>query len=212
MNEKKAKKFLSDIRKLNIKASLSPDKTFIIYTPPLALDKIQDAIDMTDVLCLILDTEDKLLSNDDAELIQSLVDNDEDIGHSSFRLTDVQTEDDSNLPIIYEEMTSDSFNQDFDYIRKNLKDIIKSGSSALNKMIIVAEASQHPRSYEVVATLIKALADVNKDLLDSHKRKVELNMISGTSTTTNNSQTNTSNTIFVGSTSELAKLLKNKIL
>jgi len=104
-----------------------------------------------------------------------------------------------------EQESDDKFDVDFDYIRKNMKDIIKSGKEALERMIMVAEESEHPRAYEVVATLMKALSDVNKDLLSAHKHKDERVVNSGDRTT--NIQ---NNTVFVGSTSELSKLLQQR--
>ena len=205
---KHAKEFLLKVRKLNINAKLSPDKTFVIFNPSLPTDLIQIAIDLTDDLCKILDNEEMLLSSQDEDLIRSLVEDDEDMLHSSFKLIGNQTENE-NLPIVYEQYTTESFDNDFDFIRKNLKDVINSGTEALQKMIEVANASMHPRAYEVVATLMKSLSDINKDLLDSHKKKLEVNQLSGTNNTTNNTNIQ-NNVIFSGSTSELAKLLKGK--
>jgi hypothetical protein len=204
---KKAQSFLKEIRTIGYKAILSSDKSFVIYEPSLPNQLIQIAIDLTDELCKLLDNEQLLLSNDDANLINSLIDN--NVESSSFHLINSQMPDET-LPIVYEEYTTESFDKDFDFIRKNLKDVIASGTTALNRMILVAHESQHPRSYEVVATLMKALSDINKDLLDSHKKKYETNMLKGTSNITNNQTNNTQNIIFSGSTSELAKLLKNK--
>ena len=206
-----AKQFLTKVRKLNINPRLSPDKTFVIYEPSLSIDMVQQAIDLTDDLCLLLDNESILLSDDTAELIESLVDNDDIMSHTSFRLTDPSNINVERLPIVYEEMTSESFNADFDFIRKNLKDVINLGTDALQRMILVAQESQHPRAYEVVATLIKTISDSNKDLLESHKKKIEVNQLGGsssTNSTVNNQQVNQN--IFVGSTAELSKFLKSQ--
>lgn len=211
MNKKNPKKLLSDIRKLNIKVSLSSDKSFVIYDPSVPPEYVQDTIDMVDELCILLENEERLLSNEDAELIESITDDAEDIKHSIFKLTDPSNVAKESRPVIeYDKITPESFNEDFDFIRKNLKDIIINGTDALNRMILVAEASMHPRAYEVVATLMKSLADINKDLLESHKKKLEVNLMSvapATSNQINNTQNN--NIVFTGSTSELAKLLKN---
>jgi hypothetical protein len=204
--DKKAQSFLKEIRTIGYKAILSSDKSFVIYEPSLPNQLIQIAIDLTDELCKILDNEQLLLSDDDANLINSLIDN--NVESSSFHLIDSQMLDET-LPIVYEEYTTESFDKDFDFIRKNLKDVIASGTTALNRMILVANESQHPRAYEVVATLMKALADINKDLLDSHKKKYETNTLKGTTNNTNTTNVQ-NNVIFSGSTSELAKLLKGK--
>jgi hypothetical protein len=105
----------------------------------------------------------------------------------------------------YDVLDDKSFDVDFEYIRNNIKDIITQGSVALERMILVAEQSQHPRAYEVVATLMKALVDANKDLLISHKQRDERTINSGGNVT--NVQ---NNTVFVGSTKELSKIMRNK--
>lgn len=202
----KAKAFLKQIRDIGYKPRLSSDKSFIIYEPTLPTNLIQEAIDLTDDLTKLLDNEQLLLSNDDENLINSFIDT--DVEHSSFHLINNQMPDET-LPVVYEDYTPESFDKDFDFIRKNLKDVIGSGTTALNRMILVAQESQHPRAYEVVATLMKALADINKDLLDSHKKKYETNTLKGTSNVTNTTNVQ-NNVIFSGSTSELSKLLKGK--
>lgn len=205
-----AKQFLEKVRQLGVHPKLSPDKTFVIYEPSLSVDLIQQAIDLTDDICILLDAEDILLSNNDRNLIESFIDNDDDTKHSSFKLTDPSSREDVNV-IVYEDMTPESFDRDFDFIRGNLKSIITSGTKALNRMILVAEESQHPRAYEVVATLLKAVADINKDLLKSHREKFDQDKESG-SNNINKTTNIQNNTVFVGSTSELAKMLKNKTL
>jgi len=93
------------------------------------------------------------------------------------------------------------FKDDFEYARGNMINIIEKGSEALDGILDVAGMSQHPRSYEVVATLIKTLAETNKDLLELSKKKKDIEGDSGKPTTVNNN-------LFVGSTAELQKLLK----
>lgn len=79
---------------------------------------------------------------------------------------------------------------------------IEKGQEALSGMLDVANMSQHPRGYEVVATLIKTLSDANKDLLELSKRKKDL--LGGQEPTTIN------NNLYVGSAAELLKMLKEK--
>jgi len=71
----------------------------------------------------------------------------------------------------------------------------------------VATTSYAPRAYEVVATLIKSVADANKDLIDLHKKMKDIKKTEVDASTTNI----TNNSLFVGSTSELQKLLKGKL-
>lgn len=92
---------------------------------------------------------------------------------------------------------------DFEYARGNLIAAIEKGQEALTSIVDVAGMSQHPRAYEVVATLLKTVADANKDLLELQKRKRDLTGISPAPTTVNNN-------LFVGSTAELQKLIKKQ--
>ena len=94
---------------------------------------------------------------------------------------------------------------DADFARTNIKNLINSGSSALNNLLTVAKDSQQPRAYEVAATLIKNLSYLNKDLMEIQKRKQDL-----TGETTKNKNINVDKAVFVGSTTELVKFLKNK--
>ena len=59
--------------------------------------------------------------------------------------------------------------KDYMTVRKNLREIIMTGADAIDSVLTVAKESDSPRAYEVVAQLIKAVADVNKDLLEIHK-------------------------------------------
>jgi hypothetical protein len=78
-----------------------------------------------------------------------------------------------------------------------------SGQAALEHALAVAKQSEHPRAFEVVGNLIKQLADVNQQLMDIHnqKRKLEEPGKAAQKNVTNNS-------IFVGSTAELNKMIK----
>lgn len=93
---------------------------------------------------------------------------------------------------------------DFDYARENLYSIINRGSDAIDDMVDLARASQHPRSYEVLATLLKTMTEANKDLLELQKKKKELQP------TEYNGPKTINNNLFVGSTAELQKMLKGE--
>ncbi len=92
-------------------------------------------------------------------------------------------------------------NNDYEFARENLHDIIGKGSKALDELCDVANASQHPRAYEVVSTLIKTLSDANSNLLDIQKKKkdIEKEDDKGPNKVTNN--------LFVGSTADLQKIV-----
>ena len=92
---------------------------------------------------------------------------------------------------------------DFEFARKNIRSILERGSAALDKMIDIADLSQHPRSYEVVATLIKTVSEANKDLLQIAKTKKEIQKEDAPQ------NQKVTNNLFVGSTTELQKMLKN---
>jgi hypothetical protein len=93
---------------------------------------------------------------------------------------------------------------DTDLARDNIKDLLNKGNRAVEELAVVARDSQHPRAYEVMAGMLKNLADMNKDLLELQKRKKDL-MVSSENKA---GEVNVNNALFVGSTAELMKLLK----
>lgn len=94
---------------------------------------------------------------------------------------------------------------DYDKSRNNLHELLAKGHEALSHALEVAKQSEHPRAFEVVGNLMKQLADVNQQLLDVHQQKRKLDGPKSDEKTkiTNN------NAIFVGSTAELTKMIKN---
>ena len=111
------------------------------------------------------------------------------------------------LPVKQVIVDKEDVDKDYTTVRENLKDIVKRGNEAIDGIMLVASESQSPRAYEVVATLIKSVADANKDLLSLHKQIKEIKKTE----VDNSSTTITNNSLFVGSTSELQKLLKGKM-
>ena len=98
----------------------------------------------------------------------------------------------------------DAVEDDAEFARQNLRDLIEKGNDAADHIISVAKQSDHPRAFEVVAGMLKNLADMNKDLLEVQKRKQDLQP-----KVTNNTQNLTiDKAVFVGSTAELLKQLK----
>ena len=98
-----------------------------------------------------------------------------------------------------------STEEDFQYARENLKSMIEKGNIAIDGILALAKESESPRTYEVAAQLIKTMTEANKDLLSLRKQKRELQKEEPKAV--NNT---TNNNLFVGSTSELAKMLKAK--
>lgn len=105
-------------------------------------------------------------------------------------------------------MDSDTANNDFEYARQTYHNILAKGSEAMEEMMEVARATEHPRAFEVLATTMKTLADVNGSLLDLHKKKKDMDKkdqlpglpLAG----------GTTNNLFVGSTAELQKFLMSQ--
>ena len=97
--------------------------------------------------------------------------------------------------------------QDYEYTRSNLYSLIEKGQESLNGIMELAGESASPRAYEVAGQLIKSVADSTDKLMDLQKKMKD---IDEDSTKTQNNVTN--NALFVGSTSELSKLLKQGIL
>lgn len=91
---------------------------------------------------------------------------------------------------------------DFNTSRSNLHNLLERGEEALIHALEIAKQSEHPRAFEVVGNMIKQLADVNQQLMDLHsqQKKIEEPTSSNTKQVTNNS-------IFVGSTAELNKII-----
>jgi hypothetical protein len=102
--------------------------------------------------------------------------------------------------------TDDKMNKDYEYARSNVYNVIESGTEALEQMLDVAKASEHPRAYEVVSTIMKTLVDANKDLVAMSTKKVESEE-KASSESPNGLTTN--NNLFVGSTNELQQLIKD---
>ena len=118
-----------------------------------------------------------------------------------------------NLPVVKSknEITpiEQAAEEDTEFARYNIKNLINKGSIALDNLLQVARESEHPRAYEVAATMIKNLSDSNKDLLDLQKKKKDLSP-NNDSIVGNTKNMNIDKAVFVGSTTELVKFLKNK--
>ena len=97
--------------------------------------------------------------------------------------------------------------KDYEYTRANLYSIIEKGQEAINGIMEVAGESASPRAYEVACQLIKSVADTTDKLMDLQKKIKDVNEDNPTKT---NNVTN--NALFVGSTSELSKMLKKGFL
>lgn len=97
---------------------------------------------------------------------------------------------------------------DYEYARSNLYGVIEQGSDALNQLVELAKASEHPRAFEVVSQLTKTLVDANKDLLDIQKKVKDLKKESDKEAIEEGGKV-TNNNLFVGSTADLLKMMKD---
>jgi hypothetical protein len=102
---------------------------------------------------------------------------------------------------------SDDIKKDYEYTRANLYSLIEKGQEAINGIMELAGEGGSPRAYEVAGQLIKNVADTTDKLIDLQKKLKDVE--EDTTKTTNNV---TNNAVFVGSTSELSKLLKQGFL
>ena len=101
----------------------------------------------------------------------------------------------------------DEVKKDYDYTRGNLYSLIEKGQEAINGIMEVAGETASPRAYEVAGQLIKSVADSTDKLMDLQKKVKEIE-----EDNPKKQNTVTNNALFVGSTSELSKMLKDGIL
>jgi hypothetical protein len=97
---------------------------------------------------------------------------------------------------------SSSIDDDAEYARTNIRELIEKGNVAMENLLHVAKESEHPRAYEVAANMLKNLTDMNKDLLEIQKRKRDLKP------QTTQQNISVDKAVFIGSTTELLKQLK----
>jgi hypothetical protein len=102
--------------------------------------------------------------------------------------------------------SEDVVETDTEYARKNIRSLIDKGNVAVDNLLNVSKESEHPRAYEVVAGLMKTMADLNKDLLELQKRKKDLQPQSDNSP--NRGNITVEKAVFVGSTAELLKQIR----
>jgi len=104
------------------------------------------------------------------------------------------------------EKISDDIKKDYEYSRGNLYSIIEKGQEALNGVIELAQETEMPRAYEVAGQLIKSVSDATEKLIDLQKKLKDIQSEDnkkGPTSVTNNA-------LFIGSTAELSKLLKQQ--
>ena len=105
-------------------------------------------------------------------------------------------------PMAKSSIDQDDIMDDYQYARENLKNIIDSAQQSIDDLSSIASTSESPRAYEVLSGLMKTIVDANKDLLELQKKVKQLKDDS-------EKPSNVTNALFVGSTAELQKLIKD---
>ncbi|MBF83961.1 MAG: terminase [Acidobacteria bacterium] len=104
----------------------------------------------------------------------------------------------------YEAESEDDIENDYKYQRDNFYNLVEKGSTAIDGILELAREGEHPRAYEVAGQLIKNVAEVTEKLGDLQEKMRKLKEVP------NNAPKNVTNALFVGSTAELQKMLKEK--
>jgi hypothetical protein len=97
--------------------------------------------------------------------------------------------------------------KDYEYSRGNFYSIIEKGQEAINSVLELAQETESPRAYEVVGQLIKNVSDATDKLMELQKKLKDIE-----ETKQSTGPTNVTNALFVGSTAELSKMLKGKLI
>ena len=129
---------------------------------------------------------------------------------NAFNITPTEVEVDESDVVVGvdrekpDRLAKDDITKDYEYTRGNLYSIIEKGQEAINGILELAQDSEMPRAYEVAGQLIKSVSDATDKLMDLQKKVKDVNEDSPTK-----GPSTVNNALFVGSTAELAKLLKN---
>ncbi len=107
----------------------------------------------------------------------------------------------STLPV---QESSQDIDNDYEYQRQNFYNLVERGNDAITGILELARESEHPRTYEVAGNLIKQVAEVTEKLGDLQEKMKKLKEVP------DNAPKNVTNALFVGSTAELQKMLKDK--
>ena len=99
---------------------------------------------------------------------------------------------------------TDHVDRDYEYQRQNFYNLVEKGTNAVEGILELAKESEHPRAYEVAGNLIKQVAEVTEKLGDLQEKMRKLKEVP------NNAPKSVTNALFVGSTAELQKMLKEK--
>ena len=119
-------------------------------------------------------------------------------------ILDIEPINYDNIEVI--ESSKTQIEDDAEFARQNIRELIEKGNNAMDSLLMVAKQSDHPRAYEVAANMLKSLTDMNKDLMEIQKRKKDLEP----KQIETSGGINVDKAVFIGSTKELIKALKAK--
>ncbi len=100
---------------------------------------------------------------------------------------------------------NDSAKEDFTFARANIREVLENGNDAITKLSIIADQSQNPRAFEVLAKLMDSMVEANKQLLELQK---EIRTIERVDDPHNDNARTVTNNLFVGSTTQLQKMIE----
>ena len=125
-----------------------------------------------------------------------------------FDVAPVEQKEQPLVPLSKSAVNESDLKQDlkdaYDQTKSNLQDLIDNGKDAMEELRQIASSGQHPRAFEVYATLLKNVVDANKELLNVQKQMRDMDGKK------KDGDTKIDKAIFIGSTAELSKLVKGK--
>ena len=119
-------------------------------------------------------------------------------------LLDINSDIKQETKLVKVPARTENIETDYKYARENLYDLVERGQDAIDGILELSKETEHPRAYEVAGQLIKNVADVTEKLGELQLKMQKLKEVP------NNAPKNVTNALFVGSTSELQKMLKGK--
>lgn len=131
--------------------------------------------------------------------------NDDPIG-KALGLDPIENKVDNMVSNLIADAHNDSAKTDFEAARANIHNLIENGNEAMHKLAQIAESSQHPRAFEVLAKLMDTMLNANEKLLTLQSKIRE---IDASDSPINEKAKTINNNLFVGSTAELQKVLKD---
>ena len=120
------------------------------------------------------------------------------------RGAEIMKKEPASKPVKKVKSDKQDLTKDYEYSRAQLYSLVEKGQEAVNGILELAQESDSARAYEVAATTIKAVADTTDKLIDLQQKMKDLEQ------DPNKGPTNVTNALFVGSTAELSKLIKNQ--